>query len=258
MIYSLLVPTRERASGLERFMNSVWKTTTHKKNIEVLFGCDEDDNQADAVTKHIINQYRTIHMEVHKRKRSVYLNKDYYNWLAEKAHGDFYWILADDLEIMAYNWDEIILNHINAFLADKPDRIVCASIKDNTPPPSHLLPKFPCFPMFSKQVLEALGFLLHPRVPNWGADYVAYQTFKPIGRLLQIHDRNYLNHISWHTKQIKPDKTNVRIGNIFNELKMVPEHNVDRILAGEVPKHRGKLNKFIGEHNERMGKEKPI
>lgn len=247
MKFSLLVPTRDRHNKLRTFMDSVYKTTTHKKNLEVLFVCDDDDRASHTLVTELIGQYgRSIEMKLLKRPRTEMLNEDYYNWSARQSTGDMIWVLADDLILMAYGWDDIIVAGVEKFAEKYPDKIFCCSIMDNTPPPSHKIPKFPCFPMFTREAMVAQGdWILHPKVPTWGADYITYCIFKPIHRLLEFKDRNYLNHVSWHNKQEEPDEINKRIGSIFNKLKGVPQYSTDRILEQEVPAIRNEVKQKI-------------
>lgn len=253
---SLLIPTRERPQMLRNFVRSIYEMTHHKKNLELLFICDLDDS----IAQHSINEIMTkytgqLEMRVLIRPRSEMLNEDYYNFAARQATGDLLWVLADDLEIVHPGWDVLVQNEVENFTKVHPDMIFCVSIKDNTPPPSHRLPKFPCFPMLTKEAREALGgWILHPKVPTWGADYITYCIFEPMGRLIQMHNTNYINHISWHNKQVGVDTVNQRIGEIFNKLKMVPHHNTDRIIAEEVPTIRNKILDYVRDLKNKENK----
>jgi hypothetical protein len=250
MKYSLLVPTRERPNEVDRFLDSVFQNTHQINNLEILFAIDNDDGISLINIEKMQHKYSKILIKYFTRNRSEMLNEDYYNWLGRQAQGDMLWIMGDDVVIVQPKWDVYITNTLECYFSKYPDRIVCASIKDNTPPPSHRLPKYPCFPMFSKETIIAQeGWLLHPKVPTWGADYVTYCIFKPLGRLLEFHNTNYLNHVSWHTKQIPEDAVNKRIGGIFNKLKMIPHYNTDRIIAEEVPTIRGHIRDYILKHN---------
>ncbi len=255
MKFSLLIPTRERVQYLDNLVRNIYDRTTNKKDIEILFACDSDDVRSIDHLYLLKEKYKdSFDIQVHIRERTIFLNKDYYNWLAERANGEFLWVLGDDINIYVTGWDIIIYQQLTDFIQYHPDRIVCASIRDNTPKPSPHLPKFPCFPMFSKEVFQVSGMLLHPKIPTWGADYVAYETFFPIKRLLEITNEVFVNHISWHTRQVPIDNTNRRIGDIFNSYKNVPLHNIQRILAEEVPEIRQKLLIFI----EQKQKEKVL
>ena len=170
MKFSLLIPTRDRHKKLHTLLESIYKTTTHKKNLEILFVCDNDDKASQTQVNSLISQYgRSMDMHLHTRERSEMLNEDYYNFLARKATGDMIWVLADDLILTAYGWDVIVAREVESFMLKHPDKIFCCSIMDNTPPPSHKIPKFPCFPMFTQEAKKALGnWILHPKTPTGG------------------------------------------------------------------------------------------
>jgi hypothetical protein len=244
MKFSLILPTRDRPGLFERCIKSIWEKTTHKKDIEILVICDEDDQSSQIYVHKAKQMYSGMNIILLTRPRSELSNQDYYNWAGAQAIGEMIWIFADDLEIVKFNWDEAIWNSYQAFKKDKPDNCICANIRDNTPPPSHTLPKFPCFPMFTREARDFFGWLLHPSPPNWGADYITYRIYEPANRLLNIQDENYINHISYHNKQVKEDAIALRIGNIFNRLKMIPKYNTDRILSEEVPVLRAKLMEY--------------
>ena len=236
MKFSLLVPSRERTLEFTRFITSVEKMTRNKEDLEILIAVDNDDFYTQEYVQNIINKYLgVLDIQMFIRERTEMLNNDYYNWLASKAKGDYMWVLADDLEIVVPNWDIEVAQEITNFIVKYPDKIFCISIKDNTPPPSHRIPKFPCFPMLSREAIEATGWILFPKTPTWGADYITFCIFDPLDRILKLHNKNYLVHYSYHTKTAEIDKTNWRIGEIFNRLKMIPHFNTDRAIEMEVP-----------------------
>ncbi len=251
---SLLVPTCKRSLLLKRFMASVWTMTFKKKNIDVHFIVDDNDPETQAYTKALVAEYGTqiaCYMHIVTRKNTVEtfnLNEDYYNMAARESKGDLVWVLADDLELLIPGWDEKVLQEANNFAVKFPDRAFCISLKDNTPPPSHRLPKFPCFPLFPREVLAAQGgWILHPKVPTWGCDYVAYCIFNPLERILELHKDCWINHISWHTKQVAVDSTNEWIGHVFNKMKHVPHSDTERIINQEVPVISGKILDYAKE-----------
>lgn len=253
---SLLVPTCRREQLFAGFIQSVNQMTENKSCLELLVIADEQDTISQKYAKTVLSNFPNIESRLLIRPYSRYLNEDYYNWAARQATGDLFWVLADDLEICSPNWDTVIQREVESFSKKYPDKIFCVSIRDNTPPPSHRLPKFPCFPMLTREAQKAFGgWILHPKVPTWGADYVTYCIFQPLDRLLVIHDKNYINHISWHNKQVQPDPTNIRIGETFNQLKMVPHHNTDRIIAEEVPNIRLDLKEQIANFHGKTAKE---
>lgn len=251
---SLLVPTRKRPGLLAGFMKSVRTMTHHKKNIDMHFIVDDNDSESQAYTQALVNEYQsqiTCYIHIVNRKNTVEtfnLNEDYYNMAARKSTGDLIWVLADDLELLIPGWDEKVLQEANNFAVKFPDKAFCISLRDNTPPPSHRLPKFPCFPLFPREVLTAQeGWILHPKVPSWGCDYIAYCIFNPLERILELHKDCWINHISWHTKQVGVDETNHWIGHVFNQMKHVPHSDTERIINQEVPTISGKILDYAKE-----------
>lgn len=251
MTFSLIVPTRNRIPELKRFLQSVRDTVNDKTQVEVLLAIDEDDHfTLETAKKYRDDQYKDLNITIHIKPYSgqyIFVNRDYYNWLAKLSSGKFIWILGDDTVLLAKNWDIEILSQLENYLRDKPDRIVCAGIKDNTPKPAPHLPPFPCFPLVSRETLDLMGFILHDNIPTWGADYLIYQLYTQANRYLAIDNQMYINHVSYHTRQTNEDQTAKRIGHTFNMLKMMPEHNVEKTLAGIVPSQVRKIIDYIKE-----------
>lgn len=237
MKYSLLCPTRARIKGIERLLDTIIDKTSNLANIEILFAIDIDDTPTQQFFGVIQHQhlYDNIKIQHFVRSRSEFTNRDYYNWLASKASGDYLFIIADDLTFLIQDWDTIIECFIECYLSDKPDRIMCAGIKDSTPKPKPSLPNFPCFPLVTKEAYQFFGFVLHSELPTWGADYLLYLLYTGAGRYLEIYDNVYLNHISWHTKQVSEDATAANIRKIFSRMQHTPAYNVDNIARTVVP-----------------------
>lgn len=245
MQYSLICPTRDRPVERERFLKSIQDTINDVRQTEIIFVIDNDDNDSGIHLEQLIKRFRSLNIVYYKRNRSVMLNADYYNWGAGHAIGKYIWIVGDDVVFQSKDWDTYISPIIENYLEDKPDRVVCVSAKDNTPVPCKAMPKFPCFPILTKEAITAMGFALPSNIPTWGADYVLYKIYKGVDRLLEIFDRTFLNHISYHTKQVSEDAINRRIGTIFNQLKTRREYNTDRIIAEDVPRHIEYLKSVI-------------
>ena len=247
--FSILVPTRERIEPLKRLLKSIYDTTNHKEQIEVLVACDDDDIPTIEALEALVSQYRSLNLSYFIRPRSEFINHDYYNWLAEKAKGKFIWISADDLIFLQKNWDDIIWRRVNAFLLDKPDRLVCANIFDNTPgpgnPPANK-DQFPCFPLFSKEVLQQLGFLLAPQLPTWGADRYAYLLFTKADRFLVINDVVYLDHVSYHTKAMEADAITTRAGELCAKYAVIDKHSFHK-QGSIIQQQASQLVRYINE-----------
>jgi len=254
MQIDLLIPTRKRPSMLRHFVESVDKVTTDKDCITLNYIVDNGDPETIPYVKEIKDQFKHIKSEIHyvDRQNDIWefnLNEQYYNHVAKKVKGDLLFVVADDLELTSPGWDEDVKTEVENFNKKWPDKIYSVSLLDNTKPPSHKLPKFACFPMYTREACEALGWILHPQIKTWGADYISYVIFQPIDRLLVLHDKNYINHISFHTKQVEVDETNKWIGMVFNQTKMRGgKHGMpltDTIIALECPAIRNELKQKI-------------
>ena len=251
--FSLLIPTRDRPNLFLQTIENLWTHTTHKNDIELLIICDDDDPSSQSYVKTTMTQFPLDHRLL-IRPRTEYSNRDYYNWAGEQSLGELIWTFADDLQMLKFNWDVVIWDKYQEYKKNKPDNVICISVKDTTPPPSHRLPKFPCFPIFTRESMTFFGWLLHPQPRNWGVDYIAYLIYNDCNRLLELHEDCYINHISYHTHQVPADAISIRIGQIFNRTKMIPEHNTDRIISQDVPLLRKKLIDYINSFfdNKRM------
>jgi len=236
--FSILTPTRERPLFLRQHLESIAETVKFPQRITVLIAYDDDDSQ----TKRMIPQLeRKFNFKIRwfKRGRSNFINSDYYNWLAGQTsseENDYLFVSADDVRFIAMEWDRIIEAKVEMFCSDKPDRLVGIGIKDNTPKPKPSLPQFPCFPLVTKESFKHFGFVLHPFVPTWGADYLFYLLYTGAHRYLAIDDRVYMNHIGIHTKTGPKDATAKHVEKVFNQLKMNPKHNVDVAKITIIPR----------------------
>lgn len=247
---SLIIPTRDRPDLFKRCIES-WQTcTVHPENIELVVIVNDDDLASQEYVKKVLSQHRMFKQKILLRPYTQFINRDFYNWGADQAEGDLVWILGDDVLACGPMWDVHINNVIDSTFQKWPDGIFCLSIKDNTPVPRADMPKFPCYPMFPRQVREAHGgWYLVPTIPTWGVDFIIYKIYYGLERLVQIHDRNYLNHVSYHNHQVvQPDATNIRIGATFNLLKMRPEYSTDVYISNEVPKMIQMLQEKINNY----------
>ena len=181
--FSIILPTRNRVEPLKKLIESIHETTNRPDQIEVLIICDGDDLESLQALNQLVDEYKVLNISRYVRARSDFINEDYYNYLARKTKGKFIWVSADDLIFQVKNWDLIIWEKLTEYLLDKPDRLVCANILDNTPgpgnPPANKN-EFPCFPLFSREVIQQLGFILAPQLPTWGADRYAYRLFSQV------------------------------------------------------------------------------
>lgn len=223
---------------------SLRRTITDKKNTEVVFVIDSDDVVSKDHLDGLITDFPELKIHYHITERSEFVNGVYLNWAVQFASGKYLWALGDDVEFRIRDWDTIVKTKIEKFLSNKPDRIAGVGVQDNTPKPKRELPKFPCFPLVTREAYNFFGFIVHPEVPCWGADYLFYLLYTGGFRYFAIDDKIYLRHISWHIidEPRSPDPVAKRVQQIFAKMQHIPKHNIDKIAANVIP---GQITKLL-------------
>lgn len=261
MKFSILCPTRNRATGLRRMIESVVATTESPKDVEIIIMYDDDDKATESFLRDYCSKktFSVPSIRYFARERSMWLARDYYGRMAELARGEFLWGVGDDVEFLTKGWDVILSNRIESYLKDKPDRVVYVSIEDSTPPPPHSIdpPPFCCFPIISKSGVEGLGFLLHYSLATWGADYTIYLVYshEKVRRVLSV-DEVVLDHISYHSGRAIRDGVSLQVEANFR--KNPGEFN--RIIKEDIGWQASKLQSYISsfEKGRVYGKDSQI
>ena len=243
--FSLLIPSRERYSMVSNLLVSIDRTVYDPTSVEILFAVDNDDTKTVDFINGMKNQVPRLNITIHTRERTEFINKDYYNWLGGLAKGKYLWVLGNDLVFHTPNWDKIIEDKIETdIIYGHSDRVFCIGVNDGTPKPSKALPDFPCFPLISKEAFQALGFLLNPEIPTWGADYFCWCIYHGVDRLYYMKNI-VLEHISYHTRKVPVDDVNRRIGEIYAKNKPLHTH----VLNNVTPQNIDTLKRYINERN---------
>jgi hypothetical protein len=202
MLISILVPSRKRVKSLIEMIKSVVNTVNDINNVEILIAIDRDDESSMKNKESIIESFRNLNIKIYTREHSDYLNSHYYNWLGEKAIGDYLWAMGDDIRCISKDWDKILINKVETFLINKPDRIAYITMEDGTEA-SHC-----CFPMVTKEAFKVLHMILHPQLMSWGADRTIHEIYgnPSIMREINIPEIK-LNHLSYHDGKAPFDDT---------------------------------------------------
>jgi hypothetical protein len=197
---SLLCPTRGRPKHTKALITSIENTVSDINNIELLIAYDTDDE----TTKKELNSIPTLNKPYRffSRERSEWLNKDYYNWLAEKACGDYLFVIGDDVRFLSKDWDKVLIDRVEVYLKTKQDRIAYITVEDGTEA-SHC-----CFPIVTKEAFKVLKMVLHPQLMSWGADRTIHEIYgnRDIMRELNISEIK-LDHLSYHDGKAPFDET---------------------------------------------------
>ena len=138
-LLSLIVPTRDRAESLARFLDSIAATASDLSRIEIVLVVDDD-----AIPTVADERLRILLVPGPPGRTMGSLNADGY----AASHGDFVMLLNDDVVVRTPGWDERILAAARHF----PDGIVLVHVNDT------LMRQHLCtFPLVSRLLCQRLG-----------------------------------------------------------------------------------------------------
>lgn len=232
---SLLVPSRGREKNITKLIDNVCGTVSNLDNIEILLKLDEDnlyklDSRYNWFVKSFIS------------KQSPYLNRDYYNFLANEAKGDYLFSIGDDVKFLTKDWDLLLLEKIETYLFYLPDRIAYISVNEVDSQAKH-----PCFPLITKEAFQVLGEYHCPQLLSWGSDRILWEIYSGVGRILHIPEIS-IKHLSYHDGSAPFDETAKSMKERF--FRNPNCHNF--VSENIVPKHIEKLKKYIEEFNKNV------
>lgn len=194
---NLLVPSRGRPSNIIKLIENINEKVSSIKNVNILIAVDSDDIPSCNIAK----KDGFINVKFYIREKSDYLNRDYYNWLAEQATADYLWAIGDDVRFYSSNWDILLKEKIEKYLSNKPDRIAYFSVCEQGSQAKH-----PCFPIITKEAFMALKMYFHPTLMSWGADRCLYEVYQPVNRVCHIPEI-CIEHMTYHDGKAEFDVT---------------------------------------------------
>ena len=201
MKFSIILASRERTQLLEQLLQSIADTTADISNVEVLIGIDNDDVATQNVKQNLTERYPFA--KFFSRARSEMLNEDYLNWVYRIAGtGKYIIVCNDDAAFRTPNWDKIIEEKLDNYLADKPDGIVYGYISDALI--DRLGLQYCCFPLVSRKGYEALDWVMPPEVPAWSADIYIWRIYSAVNRVCDLSEV-MIEHISYHSGKRERD-----------------------------------------------------
>ena len=245
MKFSLLCPSRNRIGPLERLIVSLKETVGDPQNVELLVGCDVDDKKTIEMIKRFSDVYNPIIIRSFIREQSEFINRDYYNWLATFATGEFLHIIGDDCVYVRLYWDKVASMKLDDYLKDKPDGVVYGMVEDGTPAPRGEEKRFCCFPIISREAYKNLGFVLHEEIPTWGADTSIYAVYADprVDRVFKIPEIQ-LKHISHHCGGgVVRDETSLHVEKTYQKYSC--GQILGRVMRLNVPKNVDQLANHI-------------
>lgn len=180
--FSLILPSRLRASFLTTLARNVRDLTDDISEVEMLVAIDDDDLALNAIAPGLMKEYNWLH--IYTRPRSTNCSEDYINWLWRKSSGRYLWVLNDDIRIATGHWDTVMREAIQRFEPAKEDDILLGCVHDGSV--SQGIDHYCEFPVISNAGAQALGYCLCPRQPGWHADSFIHAVYSAVKRVADI------------------------------------------------------------------------
>lgn len=197
---TIVCPTRARPKPLRRLLDSIVRNTTDYSNFEIVFIHDDDDAATAQALLDYQKHFVQIEMRIHHRPRNFNLSSAYYNWSWKNGylHGDYFWMAQDDVEILTKDWNILIIEAVEDFLKDKPDRVCCAfplDIGNAASTPGNV---WGWYPMVTKEAVEVIHYIYPAHCPVHGNEIWLREMYRAIGRYLPITNVQ-VDQISYRT-----------------------------------------------------------
>jgi hypothetical protein len=210
MNFTLVAACRGRYSSLERFIRSVFLTPRDRSEVELFIMSDEDDPGTHEVVHRLQLEHGSWNLRLHKQPRTIFLNRDYINLGVAMGTGRFTWALGNDVEIVTPEWDQIVLQAASTYFSDKPDGIGFIFIDDDLRKEGDF--DGCCFPIMTREAVNAVGFHMPPEIATWGADFWLWQIYKTLGedRVLRCPDVRIYHHCH-HNGRTPRDEINIEV-----------------------------------------------
>ncbi len=195
--FSILITTRYRVNLLNNLLKSIYDSTFHKDEVEILVIYDTNDVETIAYVKTLENT-SPIQTYFHSRERSRNLVNDYHNYYSKNhAKGKYIIFSNDDALFEMYGWDDRAMNTLNEFEKKYPDGILYGMPEDFEREPTRQQNNWmACFPLISKKAIEVLGYAFDPEFMSDGADWALAATYYSIERVVDLRNCIIIKHLS--------------------------------------------------------------
>lgn len=180
---SVIVPTRQRVTQLDRMLRSLWRCAVHPNEIEVISRIDEDDQASiDYFADPSLAPLREQVWVIRGSRLNGYATlATLTNEAARVARADLVLVVNDDVEFQTLGWDTKLL----AAAGQYPDGIFVLGVTTMN------AGKF-VFPCVSRRQIHLLGGVFDERLVYtdiWLRDVV-----KPFGRAIRVPEVTITHH----------------------------------------------------------------
>ena len=247
MRISIIVPVRSDLKAFFELMDSIRQTIKIPEEIEIIAGFDNDDRVFAFCASALQQEYKGLNLEFHRRDRSEYFSRDYWNWLAKKATGRWIVNVALGCKFLTDGWDEIIRSKMGCHAEKFGDDLVHGLIKDNIPRHGEdpKFPHFSCHPVVSKKHIDILGYLFDERNWAWGCDQCVTILYKALNVILNQDRRVSLTDVAIFAEKDIHTMTQMDLDNIAKDLDILPTPQSTEFII-KVLRHQNKsYQKFL-------------
>lgn len=205
---SLIFPARSRIDLLDAIFDKTMSRAKYPDTIEYCVGIDHND---DSLREALVDKCNRFNVQllvspndVNDKNKNIH--SSYYAPLSQMAKGKYVWGIGNDVEVTTENWDEILEAEIEAFLADKPDRLLYGFINHGTLNPGNMQ-NSSGFPVFTKEHCETVGTTVPIEINSWGADREIFEIYNGLceSRMLHLEQKVFVQHWSYHTNSRHSD-----------------------------------------------------
>lgn len=241
MRFSLILASRDRISLLRGLLDSLMRTTSQPNQIEILAVFDNDDTNSVKAMSELSQKYQNINARFWTRERTEWMHRDYINWVYPHSRGKYVIVLNDDTRFINPGWDDQAYGKLEGYLADKSDGVVYG-FTDNMTKDANLC----CFPLFSRQAIDSLGFVLPNERKNWSADRDIYEVYTHplVNRKLDLPEIK-IEHVAYHAGLRGRDAVSFRVEQIFHR-----EPRIDipvASYASKIASHRNDMKAVVND-----------
>jgi len=192
-LISLLVPTRNRPSGMERLCNSAFSKAEDSNSVEIVFYIDNDDKRSRDKALELQKNYNIKFIIGERIVLSNMWNECY-----RKATGPIYHHAGDDLVYKTKEWDRIVKSEFEKY----PDKILFVYGRDGIVDSGEL----GTHGFIHKNWIETVGYFVPPYFSADYNDTWLTDLAKRIDRLVYIPDL-YIEHLHFSVGKSELDDT---------------------------------------------------
>jgi hypothetical protein len=239
--FSIILNSRGRTNLLLAKLKCIEQHTNDLSSIEVIANFDTDDLESISCLSTFHTKFPFFRSTVFKREYNVHTN---INKLAELSTGEFIWPMGDDCHIMTKDWDVIAYNKFQDFFKTVSKKVAIGAV-ESTSVDKNIgtgLGWYCDAPIFSRECIKALGFLVHPHFISLGADVATYTIYNWVNRVIDMREIVF-DHVTHNTiqKVINPDKT------AFEYRQRQQKHQALNPFDRDYSKEIGQLQRYLNE-----------